>query len=168
MIHLEEEGPQGTYLLAINGDMAKRDTPLSPQHHDRGLRVLNEEGEIVGGFANEEEAWAFTYRLLSELVRGQPSEWIQTPAIPDEVDAAGQEQAEVRQAALQRRQDEQQRHLERLQAKLESMDGDDVRKSRFETACEQVQIALRDRGIQISELLQMSHRLTVLAKFVLS
>ena len=148
--------------------MAKRDTPLSPQHHDRGLRVLNEEGELVGEFANEEEAWALTYRLLSELVRGQPSEWIQTPAIPDEVDAVGQEQAEVRQAALQRRQDAQQRHLERLQAKLESMDEDDVRKSRFETACRQVEIALEDRETQISELLQMSHRLTVLAKFVLS
>ncbi|MBF91082.1 MAG: hypothetical protein CMP75_04905 [Flavobacteriales bacterium] len=168
MIHLEGEGPQGTYLLAINGDMAKRDTPLSPQHHDRGLRVLNEEGEMVGGFANEEEAWAFNYRLLSELVRGQPSEWIQTPAIPGEVDAVGQEQAEARQAALKRRQEEQQRHLERLEAKLESMDEDDVRKSRFETACEQVEIALGNRETQISELLRMSHRLTVLAKFVLS
>lgn len=120
---------------------------------------------MVGGFANEEEAWAFTYRLLSELVRGQPSEWIQTPAIPDEVDAVGQEQAEARRAALQRRQEEQQRHLERLKAKLESMDEDDVRKSRFETACRQVEIALEDRETQISELLEMTHRLTVIGKF---
>ena len=86
-------------------------------------------------------------------------------AIPDEVDAVGQQQAEARQAALQRRQEEQQRHLERLEANLESMDEDDVRKSRFETACEQVEIALGNRESQISELLQMGHRLTVIGKF---
>ena len=113
MIQLEEEGTKAPTSWPLTGTWPS-ETHRSHPNTTTEVCVLNEEGEIVGGFANAEEAWAFTYRLLSELVRGQPSEWIQTPAIPDEVDAVGQEQAEVRQAVLQRRQEEQERHLERL------------------------------------------------------
>ena len=168
LIKIEEGGPPGTYILAINADMAKQDTPLSPQHYDRGLRVLDKDGEIIEEFVNEEEAWKLTYSLLSKLVREQPGEWIQTPTIPVEIDAIGQEQSIARQEALRRRQTEQEHHLDRLRGKLESMDDDDVRKSRLEGSCEQIEAALADRGRQIKNLSALRHRLTAIAVFIVS
>ena len=129
---------------------------------------MDKDGEIIEEFVNEEEAWKLTYSLLSKLVREQRGEWIQTPTIPVEIDAIGQEQSIARQEALRRRQTEQEHHLDRLRGKLESMDDDDVRKSRLEGSCEQIEAALADRGRQIKNLSALRHRLTAIAVFIVS
>ena len=162
MIHLEGEGPKAPTYWPLTGTWPS-ETHRSLHNTTTEVCVLNEEGELVGGIANEEEAWASPTVCFQNWCEGNRVNGFKHP--PSLMRSMPLDKNKPARQALQRRQEEQQRHLERLKAKLESMDDDDVRKSRFETACRQVEIALEDRETQISELLQMSHRLTVIGKF---
>ena len=168
VLTVKNKGHTGTYLMAVNPDLASRFKPLSPTRYDRGLRLFYENGTLVSENMDEKEEWELIFTLLCELVKQQPSNLVSTPKLNQTLDTFGQQQATERIEILNRRQLEQRNHLERLKEKMDQMDTESEKHHRFSNVCEELNQSIESRDKKIKELIEMSHELFIIAKFELS
>ena len=165
LLHAFIDLPIDKCILAINKEISSLDIGGGSNFHDRGMRILSPEGELLFAGAGEDlerQAWTIVFQTM-KLLLSQEDIHIADSYTEELQDQIGRQQVTRRIDDLRRRNEEKTRERLAVQNKMDECGDDHEGHNRRLARIEGLSEDIAQRQKQIENLSGFSHILTPIA-----